>query len=259
MTIACLGVGPLGTRSAHWGDQGWTDERGSTSGGAAVVADDDVGRRRTTKIRIRTRVQQEWVRRLLATCPIGGIVSGRAMRHRPVLPDRGRKPPPGRRHRPIGRHARPGASRAALPASCGTLEGLQEMEFVARFDNVAVTVDAMENIAPEDWPVVLANLRPRLCVTRRPPLLDRRRTGRGGPRRSPCVAGCARSSGGPWRGRGRRRRRLPVLLSRAGTGDELDRGRGTRRRRRNVQTTQRARGYRHLLLRSRHTPSPTGD
>jgi SAM-dependent methyltransferase len=36
--------------------------------------------------------------------------------------------------------------------------GLQEMTFEAEFDG-AMTVDAMENVPPEDWPVVLANLR----------------------------------------------------------------------------------------------------
>jgi len=35
--------------------------------------------------------------------------------------------------------------------------GLQELSFVDRFDAV-MTIDAMENIAPEDWPLVLANL-----------------------------------------------------------------------------------------------------
>lgn len=35
--------------------------------------------------------------------------------------------------------------------------GLQEMAFDAEFDG-AMTIDAMENVPPEDWPVVLANL-----------------------------------------------------------------------------------------------------
>jgi SAM-dependent methyltransferase len=35
--------------------------------------------------------------------------------------------------------------------------GLQELGFVADFDG-AICVDAMENVFPEDWPVVLANL-----------------------------------------------------------------------------------------------------
>jgi ubiquinone/menaquinone biosynthesis C-methylase UbiE len=36
--------------------------------------------------------------------------------------------------------------------------GLQELDFDAQFD-AAICVDSMEYVAPEDWPVVLANLR----------------------------------------------------------------------------------------------------
>ena len=36
--------------------------------------------------------------------------------------------------------------------------GLQEMAFGAEFDG-AMTVDAMENVPPEDWPLVIGNLR----------------------------------------------------------------------------------------------------
>ena len=36
--------------------------------------------------------------------------------------------------------------------------GLQELTFERAFDAV-MTVDAMENVGPEDWPIVLANLR----------------------------------------------------------------------------------------------------
>jgi ubiquinone/menaquinone biosynthesis C-methylase UbiE len=36
--------------------------------------------------------------------------------------------------------------------------GLQELPFEAEFDG-AMTIDGMENVPPEDWPVVLANLR----------------------------------------------------------------------------------------------------
>src|SRR5215207_1087241 len=35
--------------------------------------------------------------------------------------------------------------------------GLQEMRFDDEFDG-SMTIDAMENVSPEDWPVVLANL-----------------------------------------------------------------------------------------------------
>jgi SAM-dependent methyltransferase len=36
--------------------------------------------------------------------------------------------------------------------------GLQELDFESEFD-AAMTVDAMENVFPEDWPAVLGNLR----------------------------------------------------------------------------------------------------
>ena len=36
--------------------------------------------------------------------------------------------------------------------------GLQEMAFDAEFDG-AMTIDAMENVPPEDWPLVIGNLR----------------------------------------------------------------------------------------------------
>ena len=45
--------------------------------------------------------------------------------------------------------------------------GLQELSFDAEFDGV-MTVDAMENVPPEDWPLVLGNLhravRSRGCL-----------------------------------------------------------------------------------------------
>jgi cyclopropane fatty-acyl-phospholipid synthase-like methyltransferase len=37
-------------------------------------------------------------------------------------------------------------------------KSLQELPYTAEFD-AAVTIDAMENVPPEDWPTVLANLR----------------------------------------------------------------------------------------------------
>ena len=38
------------------------------------------------------------------------------------------------------------------------LVGLQELSYTEEFD-AAMTIDALENVAPEDWPLVLANLR----------------------------------------------------------------------------------------------------
>ena len=81
--------------------------------------------------------------------------AGRAVRHRAVL-----RPGPGcgsarRRHRPISRDARAGS----IEGLAERLEnvGLQEMSFTGEFDG-SLTIDAMENVSPEDWPVVLANL-----------------------------------------------------------------------------------------------------
>jgi ubiquinone/menaquinone biosynthesis C-methylase UbiE len=49
-------------------------------------------------------------------------------------------------------------ARARFPAVPTEKIGLQELSFAAEFDAV-MCVDAMENIAPEDWPTVLGNLR----------------------------------------------------------------------------------------------------
>jgi cyclopropane fatty-acyl-phospholipid synthase-like methyltransferase len=46
-------------------------------------------------------------------------------------------------------------SDAASPSTSNT--SVQELSFVHRFD-AAMTIDAMEHVAPEDWPLVLANL-----------------------------------------------------------------------------------------------------
>ena len=55
--------------------------------------------------------------------------------------------------------------------------GLQELAFVEAFDGV-MSIDAMENVFPEDWPLVARQLPTRPSVGR-PPVSDRR----GGPRR----------------------------------------------------------------------------
>ena len=50
-----------------------------------------------------------------------------------------------------------GRARARFPAVPLERVGLQELDFAAEFDAV-MCVDAMENIPPEDWPRVAANL-----------------------------------------------------------------------------------------------------
>jgi ubiquinone/menaquinone biosynthesis C-methylase UbiE len=107
-------------------------------------------------------VQQEWVRRLLATCPPGGTVLDAPCgtgRYFPLVAGSGR--------RVVGIDQSAGMLEQARARGVAIeLEqvGLQELAFIARFDAV-MTIDAMENVAPEDWPLVLANLhramRPR--------------------------------------------------------------------------------------------------
>lgn len=128
----------------------WIDERR-----AAVVADYDAGAATYNEDPYPNEVQQEWVRRLLATCPIGGVVLDAPCgtgRYFPIVADSGRQV--------VGIDQSAGMldeARARGVASELCHVGLQEMEFVARFDAI-MTIDAMENVAPEDWPVVLANL-----------------------------------------------------------------------------------------------------
>ena len=103
-----------------------------------------------------TTSHQDFVRRLVETCPANGIVldapcgTGRYFEQ----------------VRAAGRQV------VGIDQSAGMLEqarakglanrlehvGLQELAFDAEFDG-SMTIDAMENIAPEDWPLVLANLR----------------------------------------------------------------------------------------------------
>ena len=49
-------------------------------------------------------------------------------------------------------------ARAKFPEVPTEKVGLQELAFDGEFD-AAMCVDAMENVFPEDWPLVLANLR----------------------------------------------------------------------------------------------------
>lgn len=135
----------------------WIDERQ-----AAVIADYDAEAATYDQDPYPNEVQQEWVRRLLATCPPGGTVLDAPCgtgRYFPLVADSGR--------RVVGIDQSAGMldqARARGIAIELQHVGLQELAFVARFDAV-MTIDALENVAPEDWPLVLANLhramRPR--------------------------------------------------------------------------------------------------
>ena len=97
-----------------------------------------------------------FIDRLVATCPSGGVVLDAPCgtgRYFARIRDAGR--------RVVGIDQSAGmldqARRRGLAERVEQI-GLQEMTFDAAFDG-AMTVDAMENVPPEDWPLVVGNLR----------------------------------------------------------------------------------------------------
>jgi SAM-dependent methyltransferase len=98
---------------------------------------------------------EAFVGRLLDTCPVGGIVldapcgTGRYF---------GLVRASGRQVMGID-HSAGMLAEARVKGLATALEqvGLQELAFEAAFDG-AMTIDAMENVPPEEWPIVLANL-----------------------------------------------------------------------------------------------------
>jgi SAM-dependent methyltransferase len=102
-----------------------------------------------------TTSHRAFVDRLLATCPSDGIVLDAPCgtgRYFEQVRNAGR--------RVVGIDQSAGMLEQAR--SKGVAErlvhiGLQELAFEAEFDG-SMTIDAMENVPPEDWPTVLANL-----------------------------------------------------------------------------------------------------
>ena len=97
-----------------------------------------------------------FVGRLLATCPPGGRIldapCGTGKYFAQVAAS-------GRRVVGVDQSAGMLAqARARAIAESVQQIGLQELPFEAEFDG-AMTIDGMENVPPEDWPLVLANLR----------------------------------------------------------------------------------------------------
>lgn len=97
-----------------------------------------------------------FVERLLATCPPGGRVLDAPCgtgKYFAQVAASGR--------RVVGADQSAGMlAQARAKGIAESLEqvGLQELPFNAEFDG-AMTIDGMENVPPEDWPLVLANLR----------------------------------------------------------------------------------------------------
>jgi ubiquinone/menaquinone biosynthesis C-methylase UbiE len=100
-------------------------------------------------------VQREWVARALGLIPPGGIVLDAPCgtgKYFPVVAAAG--------HPVVGADQSAGMlaqARARGIALRVDQIALQDLSYVREFDAV-LTVDAMENIPPEDWPLVLANL-----------------------------------------------------------------------------------------------------
>ena len=102
-----------------------------------------------------TGTQHQWVARLLGTCPPNSTILDAPCgtgRYFPLVAAAG--------HRVVG--ADQSAGMLAQARARGTAIALhqvrlQNLPYSGEFDAV-MTVDAMENIPPEDWPRVLANL-----------------------------------------------------------------------------------------------------
>jgi SAM-dependent methyltransferase len=101
-------------------------------------------------------IHARFVADLLERCPAGGTVLDAACgtgKYFAMVLDAGR--------RVVGTDQSTGMlarARARFPAVPLERVGLQELDFEAEFDAV-MCIDAMENIPPEDWPRVVANLR----------------------------------------------------------------------------------------------------
>ena len=102
------------------------------------------------------QTQRQWVARLLAACPPGSLVLDAPCgtgQYFAMVAAAG--------HRVVGVDQSAGMlerARARQIADSVERVGLQELSYAGEFGAV-MTIDAMENVSPEDWPLVLANLR----------------------------------------------------------------------------------------------------
>jgi len=123
---------------------------------AAVVADYDAEAPTYDMNPYPADTQECWVARLLDMIPAGGTVLDAPCgtgRYFALIAGAGM--------RVVGVDQSAGMlaeARARNLASVLERTSLQELSYTAEFD-AAVTIDAMENVPPEDWPTVLANLR----------------------------------------------------------------------------------------------------
>jgi SAM-dependent methyltransferase len=130
--------------------QAWLAERRS----AVVAAYDDLASSYDEHA-YPSDLQREWVARVLRLIPPGGIVLDAPCgtgKYFPMIAAAG--------HQVAGVDQSAGMlAQARAQGIAFRLEqvALQDLSYAGSFDAV-ITVDAMENIPPEDWPLVLANL-----------------------------------------------------------------------------------------------------
>jgi SAM-dependent methyltransferase len=102
-----------------------------------------------------TQTQQDWVARLLDACPAAAMILDAPCgtgRYFPMVAAAG--------HRVVGADqsaAMLAQARARGIAIALDQVRLQQLPYAGEFDAV-MTIDAMEHVPPEDWPLVLANL-----------------------------------------------------------------------------------------------------
>jgi len=127
---------------------------------AAVVADYDADAAAYESYGYPVSLQEAFIARLVASVPIGGVILDAPCgtgKYFPVVAAAGR--------RVTGVDQSAGMlAQAALKGIAETLVhvGLQELRSQAAFEgafDAVMTVDAMENVPPEDWPGILENLR----------------------------------------------------------------------------------------------------
>ena len=126
---------------------------------AAVIATYDAEAAAYDQHEYPSDTQREWVARLLASLPANSLVLDAPCgtgKYFPLIEAAG--------HRAIGIDQSQGmlaqAGRRGIAVELAHTS-LQELAYTALFDAV-LTVDAMENVAPEDWPLVLRNLHQAL-------------------------------------------------------------------------------------------------
>ena len=182
--------------------QAWLDQRR-----AAVLASYDQDAATYDDHGYPAQTQRNWVARLLRACPAAAKILDAPCgtgSYFPMVTAAG--------HRVVGADQSAGMlaqARARGIAVALDQVRLQELPYAGEFDAV-LTIDAMEHIPPEDWPLVLANLQ-RAARPGGLLLPDRRGSGRASDRGHVRGAHPARAPSRTRRSHRRQCRWLPLL------------------------------------------------